>query len=103
MLLAFLLMAVEPPPFDPKANLGELARRHCRGEWPDDFQMQQYCFEQQVKGMGQFKAVWEAVGKPIERALENCTREWTEAGVPDWQMIGYCAEQQEKGWRAVTR
>lgn len=48
------LLAVQAPPFDMK-SVPALMRQHCSAEWPDDFQMQDYCLKQQVEGMAQFK------------------------------------------------
>ena len=78
-----------------------LMRQHCSAEWPDDFQMQDYCLKQQVEGMAQFKAASESVGRPLDRALERCVSEWTKAGVPNWQMIGYCSKQQAESYRKL--
>jgi hypothetical protein len=101
MLLIALALA-QAAPFDVKADYSALARTHCRREWPDDFRMQDYCFTQQVQGMAEFKAASEAIGKPLERALEKCVEEWTKDRIPDFQMIGYCAKTQAESYRRVN-
>lgn len=90
-------------PFDVKADYMVLARQHCQREWPNDFQMQGYCLKEQAKGMMQFKAVSDSIGKPIEKALENCTEQWTKDRLPDWQMIGHCALEQAAAYGALTK
>ncbi len=100
MLLAFIL--VQLAPFDVKADFVALAKTHCRAEWPDDFQMQGYCLKQQAEGMLKLKAASDSIGKPLEKALEKCTEEWTKERVPDWQMIGHCAETQADAFRKLN-
>ena len=89
-------------PFDVGADYGAMAREHCAIEWPDDFQMQSYCWHQQNVGMLQFKAVSDDLGKAIEPALERCAEDWTKDGLPDWQMIGHCAVEQGTAYRRVN-
>lgn len=101
MLLIALALA-QAAPFDVKADYGELAAVHCAREWPDDFQMQAYCRHQQNIGMAQFKAVSDDIGKPIEKALEKCTEEWTRDRIPDFQMIGHCAVEQGVAWHRIN-
>ena len=97
-----IALALAQAPFDVKADYGELARAHCAREWPDDFQMQSYCWREQHGGMLQFKAVSDDFGPRIEKALEGCVEQWTADGLPDWQMIGYCAAEQAKGFVRVN-
>jgi hypothetical protein len=87
------MAAAQAPPFDMK-NVQSLMKQHCATEWPDNFQMQEFCIQQQIKGMADFKAASESVGRPLDAALEKCVEEWTEHGVPNWQMIGFCSKQQ---------
>ncbi len=101
MLLIALALA-QAAPFDTKANFIDLARTHCRGEWANDFQMQEACLKWQAQGMMDFKNASDAVGKPLEKALEKCTEEWTKNRIPDWQMIGWCAKQQETAYRRLN-
>lgn len=101
MLLIALALA-QAAPFDVKADYVELARQHCRTEWPNDFRMQEHCLKGQAAGMVQFKAVSDEIGKPLEKALETCTEEWTKDHIPDWRMIGYCATKQADAYRALN-
>lgn len=100
MLLVALALA-QAAPFDTKADYVQLARQFCAEEWPDNFEMQAYCLKQQAAGMLQFKAVSDELGKPIEKALEQCTEEWTKDRLPDFAMIGYCATRQAEGYKAL--
>jgi hypothetical protein len=99
LLVAFAL--AQAAPFDTSADYLALAKEHCRREWPADFQMQEHCFGGQVRGMAQFKAVSDDLGKAIEPALETCAEEWTRERLPDWQMIGHCAVTQAEAFRRL--
>ena len=101
MILLALALAAQAP-FDTKADYIQLARQHCTRAWPDDFQMQGYCLRGQAEGMLKFKQASEETGKPLEKALERCTEEWTSDRLPDWSMIGYCAEKQAQSYRALN-
>lgn len=102
MLLVAIALA-QAAPFDVKADYGAMAREHCAREWPDDFQMQAYCFRQQHVGMLQFKTVSDDLGAAIEKALEKCADDWTKDGLPDWQMIGHCAIGQARAFQTLAR
>jgi hypothetical protein len=99
--VVLIALALASAPFDTKADYVVLAKEHCAREWPDDFQMQNYCLDQQLKGMLQFKAVSDDLGTKIEKALERCTEEWTRDRLPDWQMIGHCAVEQGTAWHRI--
>jgi len=101
-MLLFAL-ALASAPFDTKADYVQLARDFCGREWPDNFEMQVYCVKQQASGMLQFKTVSDELGKPIEKALERCTEEWTKDRLPNFAMIGYCATRQAEAYRALHR
>ncbi len=101
MLLIALALA-QAAPFDVKGNYIEMAKEHCRREWPDNFSMQSYCLKREAEGMIAFKRVNDELGKPLERALEKCTKEWTKDRLPDWSMIAYCAKRQAEGYREVN-
>lgn len=102
LLFALALALAQAAPFDTSADYGALARGHCAREWPDDFQMQSYCYRQQHVGMLQFKAISDDLGKTIEKALEQCAEAWTRGGLPDWQMIGHCAVEQGTAYRRIN-
>ena len=99
LLLAFAL--AQAAPFDTSASYVGLAKQFCAKEWANDFSMQAYCVKQQAKGMLQFKAVSDELGKAIEPALEQCTEEWTKDRLPDFAMIGYCASKQAEAYRSL--
>lgn len=102
-MLFIAIALAQAAPFDTKADYVELAKQLCAKDWPNDFEMQRYCLKQQAAGMLQFKAVSDELGKPIEKALEGCTEEWTKDRLPDWQMIGYCSTKQADAFRALRR
>lgn len=101
MLLIAIALA-QAAPFDTKADYVALAREQCRQEWPADFTMQEFCLKAQAKGMLQFKAVAETMGKGFEPTLEKCTEEWTKNRIPDWMMIGFCATSQAGAWQRMN-
>ncbi len=101
MFLIALALA-QAAPFDTKADFMGLARQHCAGEWPSDFAMQKHCLKGQAEGMLKFKTASDSVGRPLDKALEKCTEEWTKARVPNWQMIGYCAGKQAEAYRSLN-
>jgi hypothetical protein len=100
MLLVALLL--QTAPFDVKADYVELAKQHCRLEWPNDFQMQAHCLKEQAGGMIAFKRIAETSGPPLHKAFEKCTEDWTKNGLPDWQMIAYCANEQATAYQALN-
>ncbi|MES2902829.1 MAG: hypothetical protein V4696_01465 [Pseudomonadota bacterium] len=97
-MFVIALLIAQAAPFDTKADYLELAKQHCAGEWPNDFAMQGYCVKGQAEGMLKFKAASASVGKPLEKALEKCTEQWTKNRLPDWAMIGYCANNQAEAY-----
>ncbi len=99
-LIALALAQVAP--FDTKADYIALARQHCAGAWANDFEMQEHCMKQQAAGMVKFKAASDSVGKPLEKALEKCTEQWTKNRLPDWDMIGHCAQKQADSYLALN-
>lgn len=100
LLLALALFQVAP--FDTKANQSMLIRRHCAVEWPNDFTMQAHCAKMALEGMQQFVAASKSVGRPLDKALEQCVEQWTKNRVPDWAMIGYCSKQQADAYLALN-
>lgn len=100
--MLLIALALAQAPFDTSANYVELAKQHCRAEWPADFQMQGYCLRQQAEGMLTFRRIAIEMGKPFEKTLENCTEDWTKNRMPDWQMIGHCAKEQADAYRAIN-
>jgi ferredoxin len=102
MLFVALALA-QAAPFDTKADYIGLTKQFCAKDWPDNFEMQAYCLKQQAQGMLQFKAVSDELGKPIEKALEHCTEEWTTDRLPNFAMIGYCATKQAESYRSLRQ
>lgn len=97
--IAAMILASTTPPFEVRGSYEQMAAEHCRAEWPDDFRMQNYCMDMQIRGLAEFRQAYLQHGSVIERALESCVEEWTKyprtrRALPDFRMIGHCARQQ---------
>jgi hypothetical protein len=98
-MFLFALALAQTAPFDTKADYVQLARAYCERTWPNNFSMQEYCLKQQAAGMLAFKDASDSIGKPLEKALEQCTEDWTKDRLPDWEMVGMCASKQAEAYR----
>ena len=71
----------------------EAARARCRSEWRDDFEMQNFCIEQQETAY-QNRPLGR-VAPDLEAARARCRSEWRD----DFEMQNFCIEQQETAYR----
>lgn len=100
-----------------RADLFEDIKAHCESKWPTDYEMQEYCVEQQVDGakrMNSFlkrynvealledpkeaERLYKEGNAPVVIAL-NCFDEWE----GDFEMIAYCIDQQEKAAKRLGK
>jgi hypothetical protein len=77
----------------------ETIRRHCEGEFPNDYYMQAYCVAQQRAAVVKLRA-----GRPDDVPVEvfglmrrRCAAEWPS----DYSMRVYCEKQQTDGYREL--
>jgi hypothetical protein len=79
----------------------QVIRRHCEREWPDDYNMRNYCIKQQRQALAILKR-----GRPQDIPEEvfasirsKCAVEWPE----DYSMRQYCEKQQFDSYRELER
>ncbi len=102
---------VGAPQVDPSEELSSLEgdyseaeqviRRHCEREWPNDYNMRNYCTKQQRQALAILKE-----GRPHDIPEEvfvgirsKCAVEWPE----DYNMRQYCEKQQFDSYRELER
>ena len=71
----------------------EAARARCRREWRDDFEMQNFCIEEQENAYR--NRPLGRVAPDLEAARARCRREWRD----DFEMQNFCIEEQENAYR----
>jgi hypothetical protein len=86
---------------DDSSDAEEVIRRHCEGEWPEDYNMRNYCTKQQRQALAVLKR-----GRPEDIPEEvfagvrsRCAAEWPE----DYGMRQYCEKQQFDSYRELER
>ena len=80
-------------------------RAYCENEWPNDFRMQEYCYDQQIEAVARVKQLLQTAGifdanfkttnkakSPLGKALNMCIEKWKlpKFKTYDWRMIEYC-------------
>jgi hypothetical protein len=86
---------------DDYSEAEQVIRRHCEREWPNDYNMRNYCIKQQREALTILKQ-----GRPhdipeeIFAGIRNkCSAEWPE----DYSMRQYCEKQQLDSYRELER
>ncbi len=76
-------------------------REKCKTDWPEDYNMQLFCFKEQKRAVSRLKR-----GGPrnvpedvFGRIRIKCCQDWPE----DYNMRLYCEKEQIRGYRAVRR
>lgn len=82
------------------ATVDSVIAEHCKNEWPNDLQMENYCKEQQYEGVSTLN-----LGKPADIGetefsviRSECEKDWP----TDYNMRAYCEEQQFDGVRDLA-
>ena len=80
-------------------GLDEVIKQQCALKWPDNFQMQALCIEQQVKGRESLSLPVDPHVSPEEHAKlrAHCEKQWPD----DFKMRAYCEERQITGLREL--
>jgi hypothetical protein len=71
-------------------------RKKCTGDWPDDFQMQDYCEVQQLKAVSG-TGTTAVPGSATPTITAKCAKDWPD----DFQMRKYCQDKQAEGFAAL--
>jgi ferredoxin len=77
----------------------EVIKQQCALKWPDNFQMQAVCIEEQVKGRESLSRPVDPHVSPEEHAKlrAHCEKKWPD----DFKMRAYCEERQITGLREL--
>jgi len=90
----------------------------CAKKWRGDYQMQQFCLEQQSEAYDEFFRWMTERGwvknksidtslipetGPYPTILSHCWSKWGQSfyGIADYQMVMFCIEQQEKAYNRI--
>lgn len=89
LLGIFLALLITPP--EAKANI----RNNCFQKWKTDYEMVEYCIEQQNEALSKLRRI------PNSGIKSRCTNKWGQ----DYEMVVYCIEEQSgaAGRLGVTR
>ncbi len=83
----------------------ELGKAHCAAEWPGDYVMQKWCYEQQATAGVALQALIKENPSDTEggRILYRCFKQWPgKAGhLVDYTMALWCARQQLAAYKAL--
>lgn len=82
------------PPSD--AAAAPMIRSKCSQDWPDDFQMQKYCQDQQREALRALRGRQMRGG--LARIRSKCVSDWPD----DFQMRDYCESQQLEALRDLA-
>lgn len=69
----------------------------CDAEWPDDFQMVEFCLRQRTEGHAEFAGLRDAAAPGMQPALAACADEWGQ----QWEMVAFCARQRLEAARTL--
>lgn len=91
--------------FEAVVEAQAVLRARCSAKWPGNFQMQEYCIEQQQDGARKVSA-WTkdpsvADSAELRAVVVACSEKWTDAHGRNWPMIDYCIEQQVSAYRRL--
>ena len=78
----------------------DIAATKCNEEWPTDYSMQQYCIEQQAKGVQALDlSAPSGIEANVFRVIRGkCAEEWPR----DFQMRAHCESKQFDGYRSLN-
>lgn len=90
-----------PSESDEFSNAGDIIRKHCEGEWPNDFSMRAYCIDQQERALlalrrGRPADIPEEVFRQV-RAM--CATQWPD----DFTLRQYSEEKQFEAFRKLHK
>lgn len=95
----------------PFAYAGELEKmkKYCSSEWPGDWQMIEFCYNNQVEsflGVMEDYKKYQNGAKTVEESSDEfmiilrCLSEWDlpQFDTHDWQMVEFCVDNQFKSY-----
>ncbi|MDX0230265.1 hypothetical protein GOC14_06850 [Sinorhizobium meliloti] len=78
-------------------------RAMCQARWPDDFDMQVYCIEKQIKAGSALTPIINNPTPVQKQALDMCGARWrNDYGGFDWDMVKYCYEKQMTAYERLN-
>lgn len=77
----------------------DLIHKSCKDKWPEDYQMQVYCEEQQRSALEELKrgCPQDIPMEVFERIRAKCSAEWSD----DFEMRHHCESEQFKAYRKL--
>ena len=93
-------------------------RAYCEDEWPNDFRMQEYCYDQQIEAVARVKQLLQTAGifdanfkttnkakSPLGKALNMCIEKWKlpKFNTYDWRMVEYCIKNQIEAYERIHK
>lgn len=87
----------------------DVVKSYCADQWPTDFRMQQYCFNQQVEAVAELAPLYKLYGSSEGSkewiALAKCSSDWEKPAFKtyDYRMVLYCFRRQKEAIDAMGR
>ncbi|WP_296747311.1 hypothetical protein [Mesorhizobium sp.] len=77
------------------ANGADDVRANCGDDWPNNYQMQEFCIEQQKTAASSVSRYIHGSLTEAEKGIMNqCAEDWQLSRGYNWEMVLFCFEQQ---------
>lgn len=70
----------------------------CKGDWPEDFEMQEHCQVKQYEALKKWNLVKGTSDKLLGQSVAKCDEDWPN----DFEMKFHCYEKQGEGLKALS-
>lgn len=78
-------------------------RAMCQARWPDDFAMQVFCINKQLKAASMLSPIIKSPSKIQKKILDMCADRWrNDFGGFDWDMVNFCYEKQMTAYEQLN-
>lgn len=80
---------------------------NCKSEWADDFAMQKYCIDRQIKAFNSIVNLQKGLNgnteKEGKKIINRCFSEWRGSKIDfDYAMVAYCSKRQFKALKQLN-
>jgi hypothetical protein len=77
----------------------------CADKWPQDYEMQNFCYQSNVKARNEAQAYDLTTGPPeLTMIWAQCSMKWSDSkDRVNWEMMNFCMEKQTQALREIQK
>lgn len=101
VLWSFPVIAVED--MSVTNELTQQIKNRCEYKWPSDYEMREYCQNQQQKAWDRFTILYERYKNQSEilSIFKMCRDKWSDHHGIDFEMLNYCTKKQIEAYNRL--